>query len=190
MAWPTCDKELKRREEAARSRIEAFALSAIGKKGIRMSDLATQVGFSVATIRAWARQAGVPIRSPQVKPTYIYCLKSPVDGQIYYVGKANNPAQRLKMHIRQPTSAYMADWIDSLGLAGHKPKVIILAHLNHNRHEWRAIELQFITKYKNLGCPLLNMEVAGWSGAPIKRVLKASEIHALSQSTSARHPVS
>ena len=57
----------------------------------------------------------------------IYGLKDPVDGQVHYIGKSNNPAQRLQEHIEDAkTNAARVKWIAALLAIGLSPELVIL----------------------------------------------------------------
>lgn len=60
--------------------------------------------------------------------TFIYCLICPVDGLLRYVGKANNPAKRLKDHCLdfRCMDGNKASWILTLRRRGLKPEMMIV----------------------------------------------------------------
>ena len=64
-----------------------------------------------------------------VKPGFscIYGLKDPRDGQIYYVGKSNEPRVRFRVHLSDmATNRVKAAWISDLQRQRIKPELIIL----------------------------------------------------------------
>src|SRR5207253_10853230 len=66
--------------------------------------------------------------SDELMSVTIYKLVDPRDSkQIpWYVGKARDPKDRIKRHIRQPHSIIMRRWIDKLRRAHVKPTLIVL----------------------------------------------------------------
>lgn len=92
--------------------------------------------------------------------TYIYALKDPRDGLIYYVGKSNNPTGRLKMHLfDKSTNRGKAEWISGLEADGLLPELEVLDEVPIN--EWGEIEKTWIAKGKKEGWPLLNIAPGG-----------------------------
>ena len=73
------------------------------------------------------------------RTTYIYALRDPRDGQVYYVGKSNVPRLRYMAHLEdKDTNAHKAAWIDDLAAAGFKPQMDILEAVPLS--EWQQAE--------------------------------------------------
>lgn len=98
--------------------------------------------------------------------TEIYVLFDPRDGQIRYVGKANNTKSRLKSHIRdsvrRDTPVYR--WIRDLNSVGLLPGVHIAAVVSDD--QWQSAERLFISELRKTH-DLLN--VANGGNAPLCR---------------------
>jgi group I intron endonuclease len=80
---------------------------------------------------------------------YIYGLIDPRSNKIRYVGKTNNPDQRLFDHIRHSKhkTTYKDKWIRSLVEIGLKPIITILEECGDN---WVEREIHHISLYENL----------------------------------------
>lgn len=84
--------------------------------------------------------------------TNIYALIDPRTNKIRYIGKANNPKERLRLHL-QPTNlkyfTYKNNWIKSLLKLGLKPLLRILEIVSIK--EWKEKESYYIKFYKKYG---------------------------------------
>jgi group I intron endonuclease len=80
---------------------------------------------------------------------YIYGLIDPRSNKIRYVGKTNNPDQRLFDHIRHSKhkTTYKDKWIRSLLEIGLNPTITILEECGDN---WVEREIHHISLYENL----------------------------------------
>lgn len=82
------------------------------------------------------------------------------EGRIMYIGKANNPTQRMKQHIREckrrKTPLY--GWINKSLEQGQQPQMIVLASAISN--DWQSLELQMIAQYRE-GGHMLNLADGG-----------------------------
>ena len=80
---------------------------------------------------------------------YIYGLIDPRSNKIRYVGKTNNPDQRLFDHVRHSKhkTTYKDKWIRSLLEIGLKPTITILEECGDN---WAEREIHHISLYENL----------------------------------------
>lgn len=89
------------------------------------------------------------------KPS-IYALTDAVTGEVRYIGKANNPKDRLKGHmrdsLRRDTPVYR--WIRKNGIPG-------MVILQENCADWKAAEIAAISEYKAKGARLLNVAIGG-----------------------------
>lgn len=87
----------------------------------------------------------------------IYGLADPITKEIRYIGKANNPAERYKGHLRdanrRTTPVYR--WINSLT---DKPELIVLASCLTS--DWQSVEKQVIAQYRQ-DHQLLNLADGG-----------------------------
>lgn len=85
------------------------------------------------------------------KTTFIYSLNCPDTGMVKYVGKSNEPKQRLHRHIRaigMGETYRCANWLRSLQKAGKGPTLKILEEcLIEN---WKERESFWISYYRNL----------------------------------------
>jgi hypothetical protein len=91
----------------------------------------------------------------------IYALKDPDNGQIRYIGKANNSAKRLQSHFRDAkrrnTPVYC--WIRKLLIAGKTPQLEVL--LVCQKDAWPQYERSLIAEYRASGSRLLNVADGG-----------------------------
>lgn len=90
----------------------------------------------------------------------IYVLIDPFTKEVRYVGKANNPAERLKGHIRD-SGRHMRPvcrWVASLLKMGAAPIMEILFEGVEN---WQDVEVAAIKRYRELGARLLNLADGG-----------------------------
>jgi len=95
----------------------------------------------------------------------IYGLQDPITDEIRYVGKAKNPAERFKAHLREIKSANKAHypvyrWIAKLATKNLLPNLVVLASAISN--DWQSLEKIMIAQYRNdLGKKLLNVALGG-----------------------------
>lgn len=85
----------------------------------------------------------------------IYALLD-VDGNVRYIGKANNPDKRLASHMRDSRrrNTPLYAWIRKHGL----PKMVVLIH---NCEDWKAAEVKAISDARASGAKLLNLALGG-----------------------------
>lgn len=95
--------------------------------------------------------------------TFIYRLRDPETQEIRYVGKANNPEDRLKQHIahsqNQAKGTHAGYWIASLRKRGLTPLLEIIEEVPFSL--WQERELYWINHYLQLGHPLTNTYFGG-----------------------------
>lgn len=96
---------------------------------------------------------------------HIYALRNPLNGQVFYVGKANDATNRLKHHLKPtrmakaiPKNDYIKKHILSLGA---EPELIILEECSPA--DWREREQHWISLFKSQGHTLYN-DTAGGEG--------------------------
>lgn len=92
--------------------------------------------------------------------TYIYGLECPLDGNIKYIGKSNNPQRRLRDHMYDHRGEYNKGlWVRKLKHSGLKPQLIILDEIELSK--WEFWETWWISYFKSLGISLLNKHEGG-----------------------------
>lgn len=93
--------------------------------------------------------------------TFIYALIDPRTREIRYIGKADKPVQRLRVHLCESRTEqhHCARWIRSLAKGGLKPKIQIIDEVS--RCEWQAAEAAYIAYFKEEGCDLTNISPGG-----------------------------
>ncbi len=95
---------------------------------------------------------------------YIYGLKCPLAGVIRYVGKSQNPSQRLRGHLTGAnTHAYKhhtSRWLRKLIRLGLEPELSIL-HEVQPEERWQDVERRFISEAKERGWDLTNSTAGG-----------------------------
>jgi hypothetical protein len=85
---------------------------------------------------------------------YIYAMRDPRDGLVYYVGSSENLALRSTAHYSSPASMGLRWWIDGLRRDGLRPEIVILEETTTERR-W-VDERTWIHEYWQQGAPLLN----------------------------------
>ncbi len=101
---------------------------------------------------------------PRPGRAYIYVLVDPIERQIRYVGKANDPYERLRAHywgcLRGQT--YCQRWMASLKRKGIRP---ILGTIDMATEEnWRTKERFWVAYFRAKGAPLTNITDGGNGG--------------------------
>ena len=103
--------------------------------------------------------------------TFIYGLKDPRDRALRYIGKANDPQDRLYRHIRfveSDPNEGKKEWILEFLDLDLEPVMWIIMRVPYSR--WRKIEREAIRRYREAGCDLLNIAPGGlgfdWSCDP------------------------
>ena len=94
----------------------------------------------------------------------IYALVCPETGRVRYVGKANDPRQRLAGHLKDSLRKNLPVncWIRSLAARGLGPRMEILEVVPFER--WAEAERRWIAKYRAESAGMLNLSDGG--GAP------------------------
>jgi hypothetical protein len=94
--------------------------------------------------------------------TFIYALLDPRTREIRYIGKADDPELRFKLHIIRSKDErnHKANWIRLLLAQGLKPILKIVDEVL--RSEWQAAECAYVAFYRDdLGCDLANSTPGG-----------------------------
>lgn len=95
--------------------------------------------------------------------TYIYILICPIDHEIKYVGKANDPKRRLRDHYTDFRARLCefkrAKWLRDLFEANLKPEMEIIDEIEMDK--WKYWETWWIQYFKSIGCKLLNSASGG-----------------------------
>lgn len=88
--------------------------------------------------------------------TFIYILIDPITKEVRYVGKSNNPKQRLRNHCNparyRPTHKF--NWIRNLRSENLKPVLEIIDEVDVK--EWKFWERYWISQFKTWGFKLVN----------------------------------
>jgi hypothetical protein len=97
--------------------------------------------------------------------TYIYALVDSISNKLRYVGKADNPEQRLKRHLGKDIKdgTRRANWLLGLQNKGKKPLLIILERVCNLY--WPFHERKWITYYKNMYPGQLTNATEGGDGS-------------------------
>jgi group I intron endonuclease len=97
--------------------------------------------------------------------TFIYGLWDPRNGRLRYVGKSDNPKQRLIGHVSIAKKELnpCASWIRSLLKQDLRPLVTVLEEVPVS--EWEATERHWIEKCRDLGIKLTNLLDGGEGGS-------------------------
>lgn len=88
--------------------------------------------------------------------TFIYILICPIDDQIKYVGKSNNPDKRLKDHLLdfRCMDLHKATWIKKLRQQKLKPILVVIDEVTWD--DWKYWEHWWCQYFKSLGFTLFN----------------------------------
>jgi hypothetical protein len=98
---------------------------------------------------------------------YIYALRCPRSGEIRYIGKATNPDERFRQHLRIAKSGrklHVSRWIRKLIRGGLSPVLEILCEVRAHE-DWRVIERDRIAEAVRVGCRLTNIRAGGEGAA-------------------------
>lgn len=93
--------------------------------------------------------------------TYIYALIDPRTKKIRYIGKANDPTQRLSGHINycKNHTSHTSNWIRQLTDANLRPDIAIIECVKKNK--WQERECYWIKYFRKMGCSLTNSTDGG-----------------------------
>lgn len=97
----------------------------------------------------------------------IYALRDPRDGEIRYIGKAEDPVRRLRQHMEPGQlnryRSHKNSWLKGLLDAGYLPELEIVDWVEPERAD--AAEIHWIAWYRMGGSPLTNGTDGGDGGA-------------------------
>lgn len=90
----------------------------------------------------------------------IYALRDPDNGEVRYIGKANNAAKRLTTHIRDSRvrDNPVHRWIRKLGRDNKLPTITVECVATG---DWKDLERQLIAQHRADGARLLNVADGG-----------------------------
>lgn len=99
---------------------------------------------------------GIGTRGKDYGAIFIYALTDPRDGRVRYVGKARDPAYRLRQHELGSECAehHRGRWLALLRRSGLRPGMIVLEAVGAT--EWREAEARWILQLRAKGCDLVN----------------------------------
>ncbi len=103
-----------------------------------------------------------------LKPTTIYVLIDPRDGDVRYIGKTvQRVSERVSDHCAKARmgarKTYVHSWIRSLLNSGHKPAFNVLAVVPPTG-DWRLVEKFWIAAFRAHGARLTNVTPGGDTG--------------------------
>lgn len=92
--------------------------------------------------------------------TFLYTLGDPRTGEVRYLGKSDNPFERLKNHWeRRREKTHRGAWIRELERAGLRPAMELLDEVPHM--EWQFWEREYIRVFRAIGVSLVNTTSGG-----------------------------
>lgn len=104
-----------------------------------------------------------------MQTTFIYGLFDPISNELRYIGKADNPKNRLLKHIgeaRRGVPNHKNNWIRSILKVGLLPCISILEEVPIEN--WKEYEVAWIAKFRTSGAELVNGTNGGDAGG-VKR---------------------
>ena len=111
--------------------------------------------------------------------TYIYALENPINNEIRYVGKTNNPERRLHYHwtVGYKKNNKTGNWLKSLKKKKLKPVMFVI---DTTDKEWEWLERYWISQFKTWGFKLTNHTEGGegaygagqWNNVPVTAFTK------------------
>lgn len=99
-----------------------------------------------------------------MQTTFIYGLECPITKEIKYIGKSNNPKNRVKQHLYETTrqknyNTHKIKWFEFLKKNKIKPNLVILDEVNLN--EWGFWELWWLQVCRTWGFEMVNILEGG-----------------------------
>lgn len=102
--------------------------------------------------------------------TFIYSI-SDENGDIRYIGKSNNPKNRLYKHLREKSNMHKYNWLKSIVKRGYFPVVEIIDEVPLK--DWERYEIYWISQFKAWGFNLINLTIGGEGGNGYKHTESA-----------------
>jgi hypothetical protein len=99
-----------------------------------------------------------------VQTTFIYYLQDPRNPMKGYIGKSNDPNDRLLHHYCESKGTYKYKWLRKLARLGLKPAIVILEEVSYDC--WQEKEIYWIAFYRWLGYTLTNSTDGGEGVTP------------------------
>lgn len=97
-----------------------------------------------------------------MKPVYIYALRDPDSGDIFYVGKSLNPKTRYRSHFKSArllSNRLLCERVRAMRENGATPLLTILQVSDDN--SWRGVERSWIAFLRSKGVILENISPGG-----------------------------
>lgn len=109
---------------------------------------------------------------------FIYCLSDPETGEIRYVGKTKDKANRFRNHLKEKRRGWKSAWVQSLKNRGLEPVMEELERIeNSDDTDWQHIEKFYISYFKFLGLNLTNLKEGGTGCSTPKASWKQTPEH-------------
>lgn len=108
-----------------------------------------------------------------MKKTFIYTIADEY-GEIRYVGKSNNPKNRLYKHLTEKSNIHKYNWLKSIRKRGKMPIVEILEEVDLD--DWEIHEIYWISQLRSWGFRLLNLTIGGEGGSEYKHTDSCKEV--------------
>src|SRR3990167_2852391 len=102
--------------------------------------------------------------------TYIYGLVDPRNGKMRYVGKADDPIKRLRLHLNEKRHCHRVHWIQSLLRQNLKPVLVIIQSVPI--YDWQEWEKYWIEMHREAGYDLVNNTDGGDGVSGLKHNLQ------------------
>ena len=105
-----------------------------------------------------------------MRTTFIYTISDEF-GVIRYIGKSNNPKNRLYHHINERSNMHKYNWLRSIIKRGNFPIVEILEEVPEDN--WEIHEMYWISQFKAWGFKLINLTDGGEGGIGYKHTFES-----------------
>lgn len=93
---------------------------------------------------------------------FIYTLSDPRTKAIRYVGKTNNLAVRLALHLCEKRGSHKNNWLHLLKSLGLRPVMEVIDECSDDT--WQERERFWISHFRQMGLPLTNLDSGGNHG--------------------------
>lgn len=120
--------------------------------------------------------------------TFIYALCEPDTRKVRYIGKANNPKDRLKEHVSESVklNSHLGHWLARLRGSGVKPILAVLREVPEAI--WQEEEIGYIRQARELGMNLVNVADGGEGRFGFSPSLETRQKNRLAQTGKKRTP--